>query len=304
MPFYTIQERQSGRAKRSKRDEKDKESQRKVKNELEMGTTPNISRRSQLIDPLPIYTMWLRQMIRFFRMKARVVSSIVTPFLFLAFLGVPMSFMPAGNIPGIPPGMNFLDFLAPGIVGMTLLFSSMFGGASVIWDKEFGFLKEVLVAPVSRFSIILGREAGAMTTSILQALAIIIIAALMGVRIQGLAGFGLSLVFMILTSTTFIGLGLILATKLGEMEGFISIINMIQLPLFFLSGALFPLDAMPVWIRYIMYINPLTYGVDGLRGSLVGGAAFPLTLDFVILLVWSIVLAGLGTRFFSTMEAD
>jgi len=237
-------------------------------------------------------------------MKARLVSSLVMPILFLAFLGLPMSFIPSGDIPGIPPGMNFLDFLAPGIVGMTLLFSSMMGGASVIWDKEFGFLKEVLVAPVNRFSIILGREAGAMTTAIMQALMIVIIAVLMGVSLQSLAGFGLSLVFMILTCTTFIGLGLILATKLGEMEGFMSIINMIQLPLFFLSGALFPLDAMPSWVKYIMYINPLTYAVDGLRGSLVGGAAFPLTLDLIILLISSIVLAGLGTRFFSTMEAD
>jgi ABC-2 type transport system permease protein len=143
-----------------------------------------------------------------------------------------------------------------------------------------------------------------MTTAIIQALMIVIIAVLMGVKIVSFSGFWLSVVFMILTCTTFIGLGLILATKLGEMEGFMSLINMVQLPLFFLSGALFPLAAMPSWLRYIMYINPLTYGVDGLRGSLVGGAIFPLTLDFIVLLACSILLAGLGTHFFSTMEAD
>jgi ABC-2 type transport system permease protein len=200
--------------------------------------------------------------------------------------------------------MSPLDFLAPGIVGMTLLFAATMSGASVIWDKEFGFLKEVLVAPVNRFSIILGRSLGGMTTAIAQALIIVAIAVAVGVRISSVSGFFLSIVFMILTCATFTGLGLILATKLGDTEGFMSIMNLIVMPIFFLSGAFFPLQVMPAWVRYIMYIDPLTYGVDGLRGTLVGGAAFPLWLDFVVLLVLSIVLAGLGAYFFSKMEAD
>jgi ABC-2 type transport system permease protein len=261
-------------------------------------------RASRLIDPLPIYTMWLRQMKRFLRMRARVASSILMPFLFLAFLGLPMSFMPARAIPEMPQGMNFLDFLAPGIVGMTLLFSATMSGASVIWDKEFGFLKEVLVAPVNRFSIILGRSLGGMTTAIIQALIIVAIAVAMGVKISSVSGFFLSIAFMILTCATFTGFGLILATKLGNTEGFMSIMNLIIMPIFFLSGAFFPLAAMPAGIRHMMYANPLTYGVDGLRGALVGGAAFPLWLDFVILLVLAIALASLGAYFFSKMEAD
>jgi len=261
-------------------------------------------RVTKLIDPLPIYTMWLRQMKRFLRVKARLASSILMPFLFLAFLGLPLSFMPAREIPGMPAGMSFLDFLAPGIVGMTLLFAATMSGASVIWDKEFGFLKEVLVAPVNRFSIILGRSLGGMTTAIIQALIIIGIAVAMGVKLTGVSGFFLSIIFMILTCTTFTGFGLILATKLGDTEGFMSIMNLIVMPIFFLSGAFFPLQTMPAGIRYIMYLDPLTYGVDGLRGTLVGGAAFPLWLDFVILFILSIILAGLGAYFFSRMEAD
>jgi len=257
-------------------------------------------RATKFIDPLPIYTMWLRQIKRFLRVKSRLASSILMPFLFLAFLGLPLSF-----IPGLKIGaMNYLDFLAPGIVGMTLLFSGTISGVSVIWDKEFGFLKEVLVAPVNRFSIILGRSLGGMTIALVQALIIVAIAVAMGVKISGISGFFLSIVFMVLTCATFTGLGLIIAAKLADTQGFMSIMNLVIMPIFFLSGTFFPLQAMPAGIRYIMYINPLTYGVDGLRGALVGGAAFPLWLDFAVLLVLSIVLAGLGAYLFSKMEAD
>lgn len=258
----------------------------------------------RIIDPLPIYTMWLREMKRFLRVKARVIGSLLMPFFFLAFLGLPMSFMPTREIPGMPVGANFLDFVAPGIVGMTLLFAGTMSGASVIWDKEFGFLKEVLVAPVSRFSIILGRSLGGMTTAVIQAVIIIGIAVAMGVKLSGVPGFFLALVFMILTCATFTGFGLIIATKLGNMEGFMAIMNLIVFPIFLLSGAFFPVQAMPSWLRYLMYADPLTYGVDGLRGSLVGINAFPLWLDFVILLGLSTALATLGAYFFSKMEAD
>jgi len=257
----------------------------------------------RLIDPLPIYTMWLREMKRFLRVKARVIASLLMPFLFLAFLALPMSFMPTREIPGLE-GIPFLDFVAPGIVGMTLLFSATMSGASVIWDKEFGFLKEVLVAPVNRFSVILGRSIGGMTTAIIQALIIVGVAVAMGVKLVSVQGFLLALVFMILTCATFTGFGLILATRLGDTEGFMAIMNLVIFPIFFLSGAFFPLQSMPSWLRYIMYIDPLTYGVDGLRGTLIGISAFPLWLDFIVLLILSIALASLGAYFFSKMEAD
>jgi ABC-2 type transport system permease protein len=255
----------------------------------------------RLIDPLPIYTMWLREMKRFLRVKARVVGSLLMPIFFLAFLGLPMSF--ASQIP-VAEGVGYLDFLAPGIVGMTLLFAGTMSGASVIWDKEFGFLKEVLVAPVNRFSVILGRSLGGMTTAMIQALIIVGIAVAMGVELSSVPGFFLAILVMILTCATFTGFGLIIATRLGNLEGFMAIINLIVFPIFLLSGALFPIQSMPSWLRYIMYIDPLTYGVDGLRGTLIGISAFPLWLDFVVLIALCLALATLGSYFFSRMEAD
>jgi ABC-2 type transport system permease protein len=255
----------------------------------------------RIIDPLPIYTMWLREMKRFLRVKARVVGSLLMPIFFLAFLGLPMSF--ASQIP-VPEGVGYLDFLAPGIVGMTLLFAGTMSGASVIWDKEFGFLKEVLVAPVNRFSVILGRSLGGMTTAIIQALIIVGIAVAMGVKLSSVPGFFLAILVMILTCATFTGFGLIIATRLGNLEGFMAIMNLIVFPIFLLSGALFPIQSMPSWLRYIMYIDPLTYGVDGLRGTLIGISAFPLWLDFTVLIVLCLALATLGSYFFSKMEAD
>jgi len=257
----------------------------------------------RIIDPLPIYTMWLREMKRFLRVKARVVGSLLMPLFFLAFLGLPMSLMPAREIPGLE-GISYLNFLAPGIVGMTLLFAGTMSGASVIWDKEFGFLKEVLVAPVNRFSVILGRSLGGMTTALIQALIIVGIAVAMGVKLSSVSGFLLGIVIMILTCAIFTGFGLIIATRLGNLEGFMAIMNLIIFPIFFLSGAFFPLQSMPTWLRYIMYIDPLTYGVDGLRGTLIGVAAFPLWLDFTVLIILCLALATLGSYFFSKMEAD
>jgi len=247
--------------------------------------------------------MWLREMKRFLRVKARVVGSLLMPLFFLAFLGLPMSFIPARQIPGLE-GIGYLDFLAPGIVGMTLLFAGTMSGASVIWDKEFGFLKEVLVAPVNRFSVILGRSLGGMTTAIIQALIIVGIAVAMGVALSSVSGFFLAIIIMILTCAAFTGFGLIIATKLGNLEGFMAIMNLIIFPIFFLSGALFPVQSMPSWLRYIMYIDPLTYGVDGLRGTLIGVSTFPLWLDFTVLLILCLALATLGSYFFSRMEAD
>ena len=255
----------------------------------------------RLIDPLPIYTMWLREMKRFLRVKARVVGSLLMPIFFLVFLGLPMSF--ASQIP-VPEGVGYLGFLAPGIVGMTLLFAGTMSGASVIWDKEFGFLKEVLVAPVNRFSVILGRSLGGMTTAIIQALIIVGIALVMGVKLSSVPGFFLAILVMILTCATFTGFGLIIATRLGNLEGFMAIMNLIVFPIFLLSGALFPIQSMPSWLRYIMYIDPLTYGVDGLRGTLIGISAFPLWLDFGVLIAVCLALATLGSYFFSRMEAD
>ncbi len=251
-------------------------------------------------DLYAIYSIWLREMLRFFRLKSRLFGSIASPFFFLAFLGI--GFGNGASMPGIPSGVGYVSFLTPGIIGMTLLFSATFAGLSVLWDREFGFLKEIMVAPVSRIAIVLGRTAGGLTTGILQAVIILVSGILLGMTMPSLAGFLLSLVFMILIAATFIGLGLAFASKMEDMSGFSLIMNFLIFPLFFLSGALFPLDRFPAAIKTLAYLNPLTYGVDGLRYSLIGTSAFSPVADFGILGVSCVALLFLGAYLFETTE--
>jgi ABC-2 type transport system permease protein len=248
-----------------------------------------------------VYSIWLREMLRFFRLKSRVVGSLASPFFFLAFLGIGFG-SSAAALPGIPAGVGYVSFLTPGIIGMTLLFSSTFAGLSVLWDRQFGFLKEIMVAPVSRVSIVLGRTVGGVTTAIVQALIILLSGILLGMVVPGVQGIFMSLVFMVLIAATFIGLGLAFASKMEDMSGFSLIMNFLIFPLFFLSGALFPLDRFPSVIKVLAYFNPLTYGVDGLRYSLIGTGTFSPAFDLVVLVISCLAMLGLGTYLFDTSE--
>jgi ABC-2 type transport system permease protein len=248
-----------------------------------------------------IYSLWLREMIRFFRLKSRVVGSLAPPFFFLAFLGFGFG---SAVMPAIPEEVGYVSFLAPGIIGMTLLFSSTFGGLSMLWDREFGFLREIMVAPVSRLSIVIGRTAGGVTTAVLQGLIILVPGVAMGLEISGLAGFLLSLVFMLLIATTFNSLGLAFASRMKDMSGFSLIMNFMVFPLFLLSGALFPISNFPGWLQTLSLFNPLTYGVDGLRGSLIGVSAFPLALDLLILAFSSVAALSLGAYLFEKSDVE
>jgi len=250
-----------------------------------------------------IYSIWLREMIRFFRYRSRLVGSLGAPFFFLAFLGIGFG-SSASAIQGIPAGVGYVSFLTPGIIGMTLLFSSTAAGLTVLWDRQFGFLKELMVAPVSRISIVLGRTAGGATTAVMQAVIILVSGIVLGMKIPGPAGFVMSLVFMVLIAGTFIGMGLAFASKMEDMSGFSLIMNFLIFPLFFLSGALFPLDRFPTVIKYLAYINPLTYGVDGLRYSLIGASTFAPALDFALLAVSCAAILGLGAYLFGVSEID
>ncbi len=252
-----------------------------------------------MIDGIAIYVLWLREMKRFLRAKSRIVGTLTLPLLFLAFLGFGFNNM---AIPGMQKNVNYITFLVPGIIGMSMLFTSMFAGISVLWDREFGFLKEIMVAPVSRISIVLGRIAGGTTTATIQGILILLISLIIGFKIPGVMSFLLSVVFMVLISATFIGLGFIFASNMKDTQGFSMIINFVMFPLFFLSGALFPLQNLPLWIRYISYLDPLTYGVDGLRGILVGVSSFPIILDFVILAGSSLVMVLLGAYSFEKSD--
>jgi len=191
----------------------------------------------------------------------------------------------------------------PGILGMTLLFSSSMQGLSVLWDREFGFLKEIMVAPVGRVSIVLGRIAGGTTTTLIQGVLVLLLSLMLGFKIAHATSLLLTFVFMVLIAFTFIGLGLIFASKMKDMQGFGIIINFIIFPLFFLSGALYPLKNLPWFIRALSYADPLTYGIDGMRGVLIGVNALPVVVDLLILAGFSLVMLFLGAWFFEKSES-
>ncbi len=247
-----------------------------------------------------IYVLWLREVKKFFRNKSRIIGSLGTPFFFLALLGA--GFSSVFSFPGLPEGTGYIQFLAPGIVGMVMLFASMFAGISVLWDRQFGFLKEIMVTPVSRLSIMLGRVAGGVTTAIIQGLLILIIGIGMGLAIPGLAGFLSALMMMLLISVSFISVGLIFASLMEDMQGFQLIMNFLIMPTFLLSGALFPLSGAPGWLHAISLANPLTYGVDGLRMSLIGIGQFPLWLDASVLAGFGLVMITIGAYLFGKTQ--
>ena len=253
-----------------------------------------------MINPTAVYVLWLREMKRYFRAKSRILGSLAVPFFFLAFLGLGFNRM---AVPGVPEGVAYKRYLVPGIVGMSLLFQSIFTGLSVLWDREFGFLKEIMVAPVSRVSIVLGRIAGGMTTALVQGLLVLSISFLVGFRIESAAGVLAALLFMVLVSTSFIGLGLVFASKIKDMQGYSIIMNFVIFPLFFLSGALYPLQNLPGWMRILSYLDPLTYGVDGLRGALIGVSVRGPALNLAIMAAISVLMVFLGAWSFERSES-
>ncbi len=245
-----------------------------------------------------VYTIWLREVKIFTRAKSRVAGSLATPIFWLVFVGI--GFSSSFSFPGL--SIDYIDFMTPGIVGMTLLFSSMFSGLSVLWDKQFGFMKEMLVAPVKRTTIVLGKTVGGTTISLFQGIMILLVSMVMGVNID-FSGFFMALVFMILISVSFVSLGLVFASRMEDPHGFQMIMSFVMMPVFFLSGALFPLERLPLWLKSLAYLDPLTYGVDGLRGSLIHMNQFSLWLDFSVLFVFSIAMLSLGGYLFKRVEA-
>lgn len=242
-----------------------------------------------------IYVFWLRQMRRFVRARSRLAANVVQPFLFLVFLGFGFSSVRVGG------SLGYMEFLAPGMVAMSVLFSSIFSGVSVIWDKQFGFLKEVLVAPVSRLSIIMGQTFGGSTVAIAQGLIVLFFSAALGVEIN-LSGLAAALTFMALIAFSAASLGLAIASKLDDFHGFQLIMNLLIMPLIFLSSAFFPIQGVPSWMRAMMLANPLTYAVDGLRGWLIGSFAISPYLDLAVSTALSASLMLVGAYAFGKCE--
>jgi ABC-2 type transport system permease protein len=244
-----------------------------------------------------IYILWLRQIKRYLRSKPRIIGSLGQPLLFLLALG--FGFGPIYEQAGQG---NYIEFIGPGVISMAIIFTAMFTGIEIIWDRQFGFLKETLVAPVSRLQIILGRILGGATVSMLQGIIVFIIAFFAGFRITSIALIPLALIFMFLIALLFSALGTAIATKMEDMQGFPLIMNFIMMPMFFLSGAIFPLEGLPKTITTIAAVNPLSYGVDGLRIALTGQAHFGLLTDFGVLILVTSILVGIGAYLFSTIE--
>ena len=242
-----------------------------------------------------IYVLWLRQMKRFIRARSRFIANIVQPFFFLMVFGFGFSSFRFGV------DLKYIDFLAPGIIAMSIVFSSIFAGVSVIWDRQFGFLKEVLVAPVSRLTIAVGQTLGGSTIAVVQGLIVLGISLLLGVKIDPM-GILPALIFMALIAFSFVSLGLAIASRLEDFHGFQLIMNLLIMPLIFLSSAFFPIQGVPEWMKPIMLINPLTYAVDGLRGWLIGVSAIPIYIDFTVLTLLSITLMIVSTIAFSRCE--
>ena len=243
-----------------------------------------------------IYILWLRQLKRYLRSRARIIGSVGQPLLFLIALG--FGFGPVYARAG---GGNFLQFLAPGIIAMTILFTAVFSGVELLWDKQFGFLKETLVAPVSRVRIVFGRTLGGATVATMQGVIVLLIAMVAGFR-PTLATLPLALVFAGLTGLLFTAMGGAIASVLEDMQGFQLIMNFLVMPLFFLSGALFPLKGLPRALDIVVTANPFAYGVDGLRWALIGQAHFPLALDLGVLTAITLLLLGVGAWLFTRIE--
>jgi ABC-2 type transport system permease protein len=244
-----------------------------------------------------IYALWLRQLKRYTRSRARMIASLGQPLLFLIALG--FGFGPVFRRAGQG---DYIQFLAPGVIAMTILFTSMFSGVELIWDRQFGFLKETLVAPVPRALIMFGRTLGGATVGMIQGLIVFAIAVLVGFRVHDMLTIPLAFLYMALIGLMFTALGTAVASLLSDFQGFQLVMNFLVMPIFFLSGALFPLRDVPKTLGVIAAADPLSYGVDGLRGTLTGTVFFGAAIDLAVLALISGVLVALGSYLFSRIE--
>ena len=244
-----------------------------------------------------IYILWLRQVKRYLRSRPRIVASLGQPLLFLLALGFGFGpiFQSAGQ-------GNYIQFLAPGVIAMTVLFSAIFSGIELIWDRQFGFLKETLVAPVPRILIMIGRTLGGATVAMMQGMIVVVICLLIGFRVTNYFLLPLAFIFMALVAVMFTALGTAIASVLSDFQGFQFVMNFLVMPVFFLSGALFPLTNVPKVLAIVASLDPLSYGVDGLRITLAGVSHFGVTVDSIVMCAVTAVLLGAGSYLFSRIQ--
>jgi ABC-2 type transport system permease protein len=244
-----------------------------------------------------IYILWLRELKRYSRSRAQIVASLGQPLLYLLALGFGLGpiFEKAGQ-------GSYLQFVAPGVIGMSVLFTSIFSGIGLLWDRQFGFLKETLVAPVPRMHIMIGRTLGGATVSMIQGLMVVVICLIAGFRPLHLWSLPLAVVFMALISIVFAALGTTIGSRLQNMQGFQLIMNFLVMPIFFLSGALYPLSNLPIGLRIATRLDPLTYGIDGLRGAFIGVSHFSAGADAAILGGVAAIFLAMGAQSFAKIQ--
>ncbi len=244
-----------------------------------------------------IYILWLRQIKRHFRSKSRIIGSLAQPLLFLFSFGYGF-----GSVfPAAGQG-NYINFLAPGVIGMSIIFTAIFSGTEIIWDRQFGFLKETLVAPVSRLHIMIGRTLGGATVATMQGAIVFFISSLAGFHVYNSAVVLPALIIMFLIAFLFTALGTMIASNLDDIQGFQLIMNFLIMPLFFLSGALFPLNNLPNMLSVIAQLDPLSYGIDALRELLIGAGHYGLGIDIPVLLIVTLFFLLAGAYSFSKIQ--
>jgi len=248
-----------------------------------------------------IYTVWLREMIRYFRAKERIISSLAMPLFWLLVFGSGI------RAPIFGGEIDYTSFIAPGVIVMSIMFTSMHSGISVIWDRELGFMKEMLVAPISRISIVIGKSLGSATTALMQGCIILFLIFgiqnlsseyFSGVKVN-LFTFMIALPLMLLIALGIVGIGIGIASILDTLEGFGMIFNFLIMPMFFLSGALFPINNLPNWLRVLTYADPVTYGVEMLRFLMTGFSSIDFVLSFTVISLFTITMLLIGTYLFN-----
>ena len=244
-----------------------------------------------------IYILWLRELKRYLRSRAMMVASLGQPMLYLLVLGFGFGpvFQRAGN-------GSYIQFVAPGVIGMSVLFTSVFSGMGLLWDRQFGFLKETLVAPVPRITVMIGKTLGGATVATIQGLLVLILCLIAGFRPVSWFALPIAIAFMVLTAIVFAGLGMAIGSQLQDLQGMQLIMNFIVLPIYFLSGALFPLSGLPKVLSFLTRIDPLSYGIDALRNVLLGSSEFAPEVSLAVLTVAALLFIGLGSYSFSKIQ--
>jgi ABC-2 type transport system permease protein len=244
-----------------------------------------------------IYILWLRQLKKYWRSKSRIIGSLFQPLLYMVAMGYGLGavFSKAGQ-------GNYLDFLVPGIIGMNIIFTSMFSGMEVIWDRQFGFLKETLVAPMSRYNIMLGRTIGSATIAAGQGFVVMLLSLFLGFHLISVAAAIYAILIMFLISLLFTSLSTMIGSILKDMQGFQAVMNFLIMPLFLLSGAMYPLSGLPAFMAAIVKVDPLSYGIDAMRAVLINQSQFGIGVDVAVLLGFTVVFLFLGGYFFKRIQ--